>query len=243
MRLRRPGRQPGRLLDRSRRQQGVDLPRSGDPVPEPDSAAAAAEAAGDSRADHPDGGRPTGRAGGGGGIRPATIAVMNLYDSDFVWPEGSRIDSLRVIQVLPKSTPPPNEPRIGVAEQTNARAVLGTVPVEPDGSVYFETPAGVPIYFQAIDARGMAVQSMRSVTYLHPGEQLTCQGCHERKHRPPSRPEMENLPLALRRPPSKIVADVAALESVQLSAARATGARSPLRRLPPAEEGRSIWPA
>ena len=32
--------------------------------------------------------------------------------------------------VLPKTTPPPNEPRIGVADMTNARAVLGTVPVE-----------------------------------------------------------------------------------------------------------------
>ncbi len=50
--------------------------------------------------------------------------------------------SLRVIQVLPKTTAPPNQPRIGVADQTNARAVLGTVPVEKDGSAYFEAPAG-----------------------------------------------------------------------------------------------------
>ena len=88
--------------------------------------------------------------------------------------------------MLPKSTAPPNVPRIGVAEQTNARAVLGTVPVEADGSAYFEAPPGKAIYFQAIDARGMAVQSMRSVTYVHPGEQLVCRGCHEPKHRRPA---------------------------------------------------------
>ena len=141
-----------------------------------------------------------------GGDRPATVAVMNVYDSDFEWPAGTKITDLRIIQLLPKATAPPNQPRIGVAQQTNARAVLGTVPVEPDGSVFFEAPDSMPIYFQALDARGMAVQSMRSVTYLHPGERLTCQGCHERKHRPPSLPQTQ--PLALRRPPSKIRPDV-----------------------------------
>jgi hypothetical protein len=52
----------------------------------------------------------------------------------------------------------------------------------------------------------MAVQSMRSLTYAHPGEQLTCQGCHEPKHRPPSK--LQTLPLALRRPPSQIRREV-----------------------------------
>jgi hypothetical protein len=127
---------------------------------------------------------------------------MNVYDSDFEWPKGTRISALRVIQVLPKSTAPPNQPRIGVAEQTNARAVLGTVPVESDGSALFEAPPGKELYFQALDDRGLAVQSMRSGTYLHPGERLTCQGCHERKHRPPAEPG--EVPLALRRGPSKI---------------------------------------
>ncbi len=50
----------------------------------------------------------------------ATIAVMNVYDADFAWPEGTTIEALRVIQVLPKTTPPPNQPRIGIASQTNA---------------------------------------------------------------------------------------------------------------------------
>ena len=138
--------------------------------------------------------------------RPATVAVMNLYDADFPWPEGTQIKALRVIQLLPKATAPPNEPRIGIGQQTNARAVLGTVPVEADGSVYFQAPVGKPIYFQAIDQHGTAVQSMRSVTYVHPGEQLSCQGCHERKHDPPNR--SPQLPLALRREPSPIQPDV-----------------------------------
>jgi len=141
-----------------------------------------------------------------GDERHATIAVMNIYDSDFAWPGDVEIASLRVLQILPKSVSRRNRPKIGVAEQSNARAVLGTVPVEADGSVFFEAPVDKLIYFQALDDRGMAVQSMRSATYVHAGEQLTCQGCHEPRHRAPNIPTQ--LPLALRRPPSKIIPDV-----------------------------------
>jgi len=86
------------------------------------------------------------------------------------------------------------------------RHVLGTVPVEEDGSAHFTVPANRELFFQALDERGLAVQSMRSATYLQKGEHLVCQGCHEPKHRAP-------LPLgrnvqALQRPPSAIRADV-----------------------------------
>lgn len=135
----------------------------------------------------------------------ATISVANVYESDFEWPAGARVAALRVIQVLPKTTPPPNEPRIGVAEQTNARVVLGTVPVESDGSAYFEAPVGKEIYFQALDDQGLAIQSMRSGTYVHSGEQMSCRGCHEPRR---EGPRNESTPLALRRAPSPIVPDV-----------------------------------
>jgi hypothetical protein len=130
---------------------------------------------------------------------------MDIYDSDFEWPEGAKVDRLRIVQLLPKSTPPPDQPRIGVARQSSARASLGTVPVEADGSVHFDAPVGVPIYFQALDERGMAIQSMRSVTYVHPGERLVCQGCHEPKRR--QRRPGGRLPIALGREPSRIRPD------------------------------------
>ena len=142
----------------------------------------------------------------GGKIPQETITIINIYDSDFVWPEGTKVTALRIIQALPKTTPPPNQPRIGIANQTNARAVLGTVPVEADGSAYFEAPVGKAIYFQALDAEGMAIQSMRSATYVHPGEQLTCSGCHEPKHR--ASKQSSRRPLAVKRPPSQIQTDV-----------------------------------
>jgi hypothetical protein len=52
----------------------------------------------------------------------------------------------------------------------------------------------------------MAIQSMRSGTYVHPGERLACQGCHEPKHRPPA--QSQGTPIAFRRAPSPIAPDV-----------------------------------
>jgi hypothetical protein len=76
------------------------------------------------------------------------------------------------------------------------------VPVEPDGSAYFRAPAGIPLAFQALDEHGMAIQTMRSLTYLQPGEQASCVGCHE--HRTTA-PPVAKTTLAGQREPSPIV--------------------------------------
>jgi len=46
------------------------------------------------------------------------------------------------------------------------------------------------LFFQALDEQGLAVQSMRSATYLQPGERLVCQGCHQPRHRAPTNPAL-----------------------------------------------------
>jgi len=144
------------------------------------------------------------------GHKKATITVMNVYESDFAWPKGTRISALRIVQIFPRpwSSPFNNVGRNYMNGAIN-RMALGTVPVEADGSAYFEAPVECEIYFQALDARGMAVQSMRSGTYVHPGENLTCIGCHEEKGK-----AMPQLPprLALQRPPSPIRPEVGGLE-------------------------------
>jgi len=61
----------------------------------------------------------------------------------------------------------------------NHKRILGTVPVEEDGSAYFRVPAGRFVYFQLLDADGMMIHSMRSGTMLQPGEKKGCVGCHE----------------------------------------------------------------
>ncbi len=134
-------------------------------------------------------------------VKQATVSVMNIYESDQPWPQGTKIKSMRVIQVHPKSTYHMQNPEVGLGKGSLTRSILGTAPVAEDGSCHFEAPVGVPIYFQALDEEGLAVQSMRSATYLHEGEQLTCIGCHEDKHKQinPSRS-----PLALRKAPVKL---------------------------------------
>ena len=67
----------------------------------------------------------------------------------------------------------------------DVKVVLGEATVHEDGSAYFTLPARKPLYFQAIDARGYAVQTMRSWMTLQPGETASCVGCHESKNDAP----------------------------------------------------------
>lgn len=83
----------------------------------------------------------------------------------------------------------------------NVKRILGTVPVERDGSAYFSVPADTFVYFQLLDERGMMVQSMRSGTIVRPGETVGCVGCHE-NHRLTAEPGESAL--AMQRPPSRL---------------------------------------
>lgn len=62
-----------------------------------------------------------------------------------------------------------------------AKASLGIVPVEEDGSASFYVPSGKVLYFQALDEQLNEVQRMRSVVQLQPGEERSCIGCHENR--------------------------------------------------------------
>ena len=155
-----------------------------------------------------------GRPANPDGTRPATIppdalpktaliGLVNVYDSKIPFPPDAKVAALRVWQVLPKTSPLNSRPRLGAETQQVARQCLGTVPVEKDGSAFFEAPVDVPLYFQALDAEGCTVQNMRSDTYVHPGEKLMCNGCHEERTGA-ARPAGASNPLAMRRAPSRI---------------------------------------
>ena len=66
------------------------------------------------------------------------------------------------------------------------KTVLGTVPVESDGSAYFRVPAGKGIFFSVLDERRQALHTMRSVTSIQPGERTACVGCHEPQRQTPA---------------------------------------------------------
>lgn len=145
------------------------------------------------------------------GHNRGTISVMNVYNSDLPLGTTTGIKRMRIIQVIPQFTPLVNQVRIGYASESLARMSLGTVPVEADGSVYCEAPVGKEFYFQLLDEKGRAVQSMRAGAFVHPGEQLSCLGCHENKWVAPSVPKV---PIAITRPPSKLEPDAGGVEPI-----------------------------
>lgn len=128
------------------------------------------------------------------------MLLQDVYQGDLKAFERGSVRRLRIVGVPPKTNPVINKPVLGVNGDDPGKFVLGTVPVEEDGSAYFRLPAGLPVFFQALNAEGMALQTMRSLTYVQPGQTFGCIGCHEhRQTAPPNQP-----PLAARREPSKI---------------------------------------
>ncbi len=69
--------------------------------------------------------------------------------------------------------------KIGLSGPWDAMRIIGTTPVEADGSAAFRIPADTPVAFQALDDEGKAVQLMRTWLSARPGENVSCIGCHE----------------------------------------------------------------
>jgi hypothetical protein len=78
----------------------------------------------------------------------------------------------------------------------DAKWVVGETPVDSDGSASFIVPARTPIFFQALDAKGHVVQTMRSWATLQPGETFSCVGCHESRMK--ATPLPTTIPIAFR---------------------------------------------
>ncbi|MBM4001566.1 MAG: hypothetical protein FJ297_18870 [Planctomycetes bacterium] len=69
--------------------------------------------------------------------------------------------------------------RVGLDGPWDVKGVLGTVPVEEDGSAAFRIPANTPISIQPLDGEGKSLQLMRSWLVGMPGERVSCVGCHD----------------------------------------------------------------
>lgn len=104
-------------------------------------------------------------------------------------------------------------PYVSVVQEEGVKRVLSIIPVEEDGSVYFEAPSGVAIYFQLLDAEGHCLHTMRSFTGLMPGENRGCIGCHENQNNTsPFLPS--DFFLAMKRPPTPLCPPFWGTESI-----------------------------
>jgi len=106
--------------------------------------------------------------------------VLDVYQARSDIAAGIRrgtVRELRVIRIYPQPTP--GRAYSSAVAHEVVKGIVGGAPVEPDGSVAFRAPADVPLMFQLLDERGMAVMTMRSQVWVRPGEVLGCIGCHE----------------------------------------------------------------
>ncbi|MBM3889670.1 MAG: hypothetical protein FJ388_11165, partial [Verrucomicrobia bacterium] len=113
-----------------------------------------------------------------------TFYIQNVYQSSQPIAPGS-IAAVRVVRVFPQTVETPPGRSISVYEMP--KRILGTAPVDANGSAAFRAPAGQPLFFQLVDKDGMAVMTMRALAYLQPGEEAGCIGCHESRHGAPER--------------------------------------------------------
>jgi hypothetical protein len=129
--------------------------------------------------------------------------------------DGVKRGEIKKLLVLEQLSKPANfsggqEP-LNIGGTFTLQRVLGTVPVEPDGSASLEVPALRSLFFVALDANNLSVKRMQSFVTLQPGETTGCVGCHEPRTQAPLHdtplPKGEGFPagpLALRRRPSQI---------------------------------------
>jgi len=92
-------------------------------------------------------------------------------------------------------------PVVSAVQSEGVKRILGTVPIEPDGSVAFYVPPVKALHFQLLDEQFRALQTMRSFVGVMPGERRGCLGCHESHSRAPQR---EAAALALTKEPRTI---------------------------------------
>jgi len=140
-------------------------------------------------------GSPTGRQ-----------VMIDIYDSrGMKGVKRGEIKKLLVIETLAKPVNFSGGPdTLSWLGSFNLERILGTVPVEPDGSAYFELPANRPVFYVALDENNLSVKRMQSFTCVMPGETVTCLGCHEtRRHSRTSFGDAGRI-MALQREPSPI---------------------------------------
>jgi hypothetical protein len=134
-------------------------------------------------------------------VEPGVFFSADVYEGVPDLPRGS-VRYLRVFQLDYKTYSTWNKtfrhsgPPVSIVQEEGVKRILSEVPVEADGSIYLQAPAGRALFFQLLDADRRCLHTMRSFTGLMPGERRGCVGCHEGHSTSPPR----HNGLALQRP-------------------------------------------
>jgi len=141
--------------------------------------------------------------------RFGTLFVQDVYQGISAHVKRGQAKSLMVIEQVQKSRRMSggeawgHTPIIGRGT-VHVRRVIGTVPVEEDGSAHFTAPALRSISLNLLDADGKLLMRMGSDMHIMPGERRSCVGCHEiREKDMPPPVTAGKRPIAAMRPASK----------------------------------------
>jgi len=116
------------------------------------------------------------------------LILANIYDGrNMTGLQRGEIKKLLVLETLPMPIHFTGgmEP-LSYGGTFTLERIVGTVPVEPDGSAYFELPALRSFFLVALDEHDLAVKRMQSFLTVQPGEVTSCLGCHEQRTKTPS---------------------------------------------------------
>lgn len=91
----------------------------------------------------------------------ANLLCLNAYTSKLRLPAGS-IQSVRLY----------------TRDQSGHPQLLGTAPVERDGSFFVQVPSEQSIQFELVDAGGKTLRRESGYFWMRRGEQRVCVGCH-----------------------------------------------------------------
>ena len=119
--------------------------------------------------------------------KEATVFIQDIYEGEGTQgvPRGT-IKALRIFAYeYAYILAPSDHDAQGIQSGWDIKRILGTVPVEEDGSALFTIPANTPISIQPLDKDGAAIQWMRSWLTGMPGEIVSCVGCHEDQNQIP----------------------------------------------------------
>ena len=112
--------------------------------------------------------------------------VFDVYEGMPEVPRGS-VKWLRIVEETSRVSESPGGNSmnqvfsISSALAWSPKIYHGIVPVDEDGSVYFEAPSGRALFFQLLDENHRLVRSMRTFIQAAPGTTRSCTGCHEYK--------------------------------------------------------------
>ncbi len=111
---------------------------------------------------------------------PATISCLDVYFGPGLQgiPKGT-VKELRIFAYHYGYIRSGGHESVGLEASWDIKRILGTVPVEEDGSFSFVAPPNTPLAIQPLDEEGASLAIMRSWMVGMPGENLSCAGCHE----------------------------------------------------------------